>query len=115
MYKRQLATRIYFLIYPPRKMVLVYQNDSDKYLIGKIHHRADKYNSEDTISIGEGMENVKKKILQYHAVVLSEMPDETRNELMRFCFKNDRRAYIVPSLTDIMLGNACLLYTSRCV
>ena len=101
-----LATRIYFLIYPPRRMVLVYQQDSDKFLIGKIHHRADKYSIEDTISIGEGMENVKKKILQYHAVVLSEMPDETRNELMRFCFKNDRRAYIVPSLTDIMLGNA---------
>lgn len=105
-----LATKVYFLIYPPRKMVLVYHHDSDKYLISKIHRRADKYNIDDTISIGEGIETVKKKIMQYHAVVLSEMPVGMRNELMSFCFKNNRRAYIVPSLTDIMLGNASTIH-----
>ena len=43
---------------------------------------------------------------QYRAVVLCDLPAETRNDIMKFCFEHSIRTYVTPKITDIMFRGA---------
>lgn len=97
---------VYLKIYPPRKMVLVYDKYSPKYLIRKMASRKDKYTISETINVSAGIDEIKEKIMQYRCVVLADIPSGIRNQLLKFCFENDIRCYTVPKITDIMIMSA---------
>lgn len=97
---------LYAKIYPPRQLLMVYGEYSPDRLIHKIRTRPDKYNIEETISVEEDLDVIKAKILEYHAVLLGDIPVKTRNKLLKFCFQNDIRCYSVPKISDIMIDNS---------
>lgn len=96
----------YLKIYPPREMVLIYGKYSPKYLIQKMASRKDKYTISETIHYSAGLDEIKAKILKYRCVVMSDIPSEIRNQLLKFCFEKDIRCYTVPKITDIMIMSA---------
>ena len=61
-----------------------------------------------SVNIGdfENEDEVKKHILKYEGVIICDIPAKSRNDYMKFCFKNDIRAYIVPKISDIILRGA---------
>ena len=97
---------IYAKIYPPRQMLLVYGDYSPEDLIQKISSREDKYNICEVMHISAGMEAIKEKIREYHAVVLGDIPASIRNKLLKYCFENDIRCYSIPKISDIMIMSA---------
>lgn len=94
---------IYAKIYPPRQMLLVYGDYSPDDLIRKISSREDKYNICEKIHISEGLDAIKKRIDEYHAIVLGDIPASPRNILLKYCFENDVRCYSIPKISDIMI------------
>ena len=96
----------YNKLYPPRKMLLVYGEYSPDSLLRKISSREDKYAIEETISIDQDIEVIEEKILKYHNVVMTDIPAELRNRILKFCFRNDIRCYCVPKISDIMIQSA---------
>ncbi len=102
-----LVTRwCYVRLYPPRKLLVVYGQYSPDNLIRKLVTRADKYSIEETISVEEGLDALQAKIQQYDNVILTDIPDEIRNKLLKFCFRRDIRCYAVPKISDIMIKSA---------
>lgn len=101
-----ISQRIYFKIYPPREMVLVYGDYNPKYLINKISSRKDKYSIARIMNIRENLDEIKTQILRYRCVMLLDTPAEMRNELLKFCFEHDIRCYCVPKISDIMITSA---------
>ena len=97
---------IYVKIYPPRKLLLVTGRYSSDKLIRNFSTREDKYAIQETISYQEDMEVIKERILQYRGVILADIPSETRNRLLKFCFEQDIRCYTVPKISDIMIMSA---------
>lgn len=97
---------IYFKIYPPRKMVLVYGKYNPESLIRKISSRKDKFEIAEIINVSEDIELIKEKILIYHCALLADIPAEIRNNLLKFCFENSIRCYCVPKISDIMITSA---------
>lgn len=97
-----LVRRAYKSLYPPRQMILVYGDYAPDELIKKINSRKDKYNICNTVSceIGAGVFEVIK---EYQAVVLSDLPAETRNDILKFCYEQGIRTYVTPKITDIIL------------
>jgi exopolysaccharide biosynthesis polyprenyl glycosylphosphotransferase len=98
--------KVYFKIYPPREIVLVYGRYNPKYLISKIASRKDKYSIAKIMSINEDINEIKAQISHYRCVLLMDTPAETRNELLKFCFENDIRCYSVPKISDIMIKSS---------
>lgn len=94
---------IYVKIYPPRKMLLVYGKYNPDALLHKLGTREDKYNVKEMISYEEDIEVIKQKILKHGCAVLMDIPSETRNQLLKFCFENNIRCYSVPKISDIMI------------
>ena len=100
--------RIYFLIYPPRRLIILYGSRQAAALVMKMSTRVDKYMICESVNIGDfgNEDEVKKHIMKYDGVIVCDIPAKSRNDYMKFCFQNDIRAYIVPKISDIILRGA---------
>ena len=94
---------LYKKVYPPRHLLLVYGYKTPVEFIEKINARKDKYIIEDRIHVSEGEKALKEKILQYEGVIICETKAYIRNELVKYCFENSIRSYVVPKLSDIII------------
>lgn len=101
-----LVRYMYTRLYPPRKMIVIYGERSPDELIAKINSREDKYNVCATASIYMGYEALYTKIMDYEAVVLCDLPTQIRNKILKFCFDENKRTYITPKISDIILIGA---------
>lgn len=97
-----LITESYKALYPPRQMIVVYGAYPSDDLIAKINTRKDKYNICTTISCTVGKEKLYEAISGYQGVVLSDLPAETRNDIMKYCYQNSIRVYCTPKISDIL-------------
>ncbi|MCR5793460.1 MAG: sugar transferase [Lachnospiraceae bacterium] len=94
---------VYHKLYPPRKMLMIYGDHDPDGLVSKMGSRKDKYNICGFININKGEEAVKEAIREYPSVILCDLPDEARNNLLKFCFELDIRAYITPKISDVIV------------
>ncbi len=101
-----LSNKLYFMIYPPRKLVIVYGSPAAADLVMKMSYRVDKYMICESISAEEDFETITKKLLQFDGVIVCDIPAQLRNDLVKFCFEQKQRAYIAPKISDIILRGA---------
>lgn len=94
---------IYRKIFPPRRMILVCGERPAFGLKNKINTREDKYNIQEIVNIRHGMEHVFQKIQGYDAVIIGDIPSQERNHIMKYCFENSIRAYMMPKISDIII------------
>jgi len=101
-----LASSIYYTIYPPRRMIIVYGKSGAESLMAKINTRREKYKVCASISTKAGFEAICEKLVDYDSVVLCDTDATLRNKLLKFCFDNSLRAYITPDIADIIVRGA---------
>jgi exopolysaccharide biosynthesis polyprenyl glycosylphosphotransferase len=101
-----LTQKLYFVLYPPRKLAIVYGSSSAAALVMKMSCRVDKYMICESISAQASFSDITEKILLYDGVIICDIPAELRNDLIKFCFDKQIRAYIAPKISDIILRGA---------
>ncbi len=97
---------IYIKVFPPKKLLLVYGKYSPDNLVQKLSTRKDKYLIAEVLSVDSDIDLIRREMLKYHNVVLSDIPSEIRNKLLKFCFANNIRCYTIPKISDIMIRSA---------
>ena len=97
---------MYFMIYPPRKLIILYGSHQAAALVLKMSRRVDKYMICESISINDDPEHIYSHIMKYEGVIICDIPAEQRNDILKFCFENSRRAYIAPKISDIIIRGA---------
>ena len=95
----------YRKLFPPYQMLLISGNHKNR-LSQKVSARDDKYQICEEISIDEGWETVKKKILEYDVILMNDVGSDEKSAILKFCFQNSRRLYFTPHLTDILTKGA---------
>lgn len=98
-----LSGKLYFLLYPPRKLIILYGSRQAVSLILKMSQRVDKYMICESISVSEPPEKVHELIMKYEGVIICDIPAVQRNKYLKFCFENSIRAYIAPKISDIII------------
>lgn len=103
-----LTGEMYFIIYPPRKLVILYGSRQAASLVMKMSTRVDKYMICESVNINEhpDADSVKDVIMKYEGVIICDIPPEQRNDYLKFCFENSMRAYIAPKISDIIVRGA---------
>lgn len=104
------CNKLYFSIYPPLNMIMVYSNESAANLILKIKGRDDKYKIGSTINASEGLDAIKKEIDKYEAVVICDLESSMRNKIVKYCFKKSIKIYLTPKISDIIIQSADKLH-----
>lgn len=98
--------RVYFVLYPPRKLIILYGSHQAAALVLKMSQRVDKYMICESVSINESEEVIREQLLKYEGVIICDIPAELRNDYLKFCFENSLRAYIAPKISDIIVRGA---------
>lgn len=96
----------YRKVYPARKMIVVFGSQSARDLVVKMSRRVDKYIICSSVSSDEDLETIKKKILEYEAVIICDVPAEKRSKILKFTFEKSIRTYINPKISDIIVRGA---------
>ncbi len=100
------SSALYKMLFPPRRMIIVYGSQNAGNLVLKMSRRTDKYIIAESIKADEDIEVIKEKILGYGAVIMYDVPDHMRNVLLKFCFDRSLRVYMAPKISDIIVRGA---------
>ena len=105
------CNRIYFSLYAARKMLAVFADDEQgKTLIRKMIKIPERFKIERGVSLNRhSVEEIKELIDSYEAVILSEFEKSVKDELLRYCYSNGKRVYLLPSSTDIIVNNSATI------
>lgn len=101
---------IFKKMFPPRRMLLIYEEYDPEIFIQKMNSRKDKYIVQDIFNISEGMEALEKQIGNYEGVVIYDVHAETRNKILKLCYERDIRAYSTTKISDILVRGAETLH-----
>lgn len=97
---------LYHKFYVPKHMLMIYGNENAVTLKLKMDLRRDKYRVEELLSIRDGVGRIREEIPRYDAVVINDVPARERNDILKFCYQEGIRTYVVPKISDIILGGA---------
>lgn len=98
-----LAGRIYGRIFKSWKFLLIYGDRPATDLVYKVEERRDKYAIHDAINVNEGIGAIAKKVKDFEAVIIGDIPSHQRNDVLKFCYGNGIRAYVIPKISDIIM------------
>lgn len=97
------AGRIYGRIFKSWKILLIYGERPMTDLFYKVEERRDKYAISDVININEGMDAIAEKVKDFEAVIIGDINARQRNDVLKFCYGQGIRAYVIPKISDIIL------------
>lgn len=90
-------------LFPPRNMLLIYSNHSVTNLVQKMAFRDDQFRVCEAVKSEEGLDYIKDRIDIYDGVIVCEIPTSDRNKILKYCYDNDKRIYVIPKIGDIMI------------
>lgn len=97
------ATLFYNRIFQPWKILLIYGDRPANELVNKLETRRDKYAIYGAIHAQAGLTKIAETVKDYQAVLIGDIAAETRNEILKYCYGNGIRAYVMPKISDIIL------------
>lgn len=97
-----LYTALYHIMYVPKNMIMIYGNEKAISLKLKMETRQDKYRVTKLISYKEGYKKIREEISKHDAVIINNVPAEVRNDILKYCYRNSIRTYVVPKISDII-------------
>lgn len=115
-----LANKVYRLMFPPRKLLLIHGERSTEGICAKFESRKDKYLITKKEAVRPDMQDNFRMILdayqsgECNAVVLWDVSNKKRNELLKFCYSRSIRVYVMPKITDVILKGAEELHVFDC-
>ncbi len=102
-----IAGFIYKSVFPPRKLLLVHGDRPIDAILEKFASRKDKFEISKCMNISAGVDAVNAEALErYDAVVLWDISTEERNKIMKFCYGQSIRIYIMPKIPDVIMKGA---------
>ena len=94
---------VYRWLYPPRDMLLIHSDRDRDNLVKKLRTREDKYRISAEIHCDSDWDEIRAAIRKHQAVILCDIPSAQRNKLLKYCYMRDKRAYVTPKLSDIII------------
>ncbi len=101
-----LYTYLYQRIYAPHEMLMIFGTDTALGLKVKLDSRWDKYHIKKWISAEEDFDKICEEISKFSAVVINDVTAQVRNDILKFCYKNQISCYVVPKITDVIMRGA---------
>ena len=96
---------LFYKVFPPYK-VLNIKGNHENCLAEKFDARNDKYDIAGEISFDADIEEISRIVEDYDAILINDVPSEKRNRILKICFAKNKRVYITPKISDIIIRSA---------
>lgn len=93
-------------IFPPHQLLLIHGDYSLKELVLHVNERSERYSIAEEVNVHEGMDRIIEMINRHDAVLISDLPAETRNDILKYCYDIGKRIYMLPKITDIIISSS---------
>ena len=97
-----LLISLFFKVFKPYKILNI-KGTHDNDLAEKFNSRTDKYNIKGEINYDLDIDEISRIVDDYDAVLINDVPSETRNRILKICFAKEKRVYITPKISDIII------------
>ncbi len=102
------ANTIYFRLYSARKMIAVFTDESSS---GKLIKKISKIPERFQVSRGVSLlrystQEIKEIIDDYDAVLICDIDKTIKYDILAYCYAKMKRVYVLPSSTEIIIGNS---------
>ena len=92
---------LYRKLVPPIKVLIVSGNNNDvAFKVNQIFH---KYHVEKVLHADEPDDVIRQEAAKYEAVFINDIPAKKENTIVKMCFDMNKRVYIIPKISDILL------------
>ena len=93
-------------LFPPRKLLLIFGDKGSGEMLDIFRTRPDKFIIEDTVSATEPQEKILEMAKNYDGIIIHRVDYYLRTELIHLCYENGIRAYVVPTISDIVIWSS---------
>ena len=100
------ANKIYTILYPARGSFLICTEKEEALIFNKFKRVKAQYRIIETCHTSEGAETLKKRMEDYRVVIIGDVENSLRAEIITYCFEKNKRLFIMPTIQDIMLRNS---------
>ena len=97
---------IYGVLFPPRRLLVVYGVRPVFSIMEKIGARDDKYVIGGSISIDDGIDKIMEKAKEFEGIVVGDVPSHDRNLILKKCYDSSIRVYMIPKISDILVRSS---------
>ncbi len=94
------------LIFPRHNLLLIHGDYSFKEIYYVMNNKSERYSITETISAYEKIDNIIKRIDAHESILISDLPPQLRNDILKYCYGRNVRVYMLPKLSDIIIRSA---------
>ena len=109
-----LIDKLYNHLNPAQKAVLIHGNEKKA---GKYSSRIDKHRNKFEIGRSVSQDEPAEKLLGYlresETVFFLDVDEKIREPLLEFCFHNNKRTYILPTFSGVLINTAGVSWISN--
>ncbi|MBO5211547.1 MAG: sugar transferase [Clostridia bacterium] len=102
------ANTIYFKLYPPKELLAIFGDDQAGFrLIARMNHIHHRFKIMRGVNINtEDVEKIKTLIDKYEGVLICDIDKTVANKIYSYCYAQQKRIYMMPSITDILISKS---------
>ena len=106
-----ISNYIYRSVFAPRELLLICGERPVDEILEKFKTRKDRFEIVKVMNISEGEEAIMKEIPnRYQGVVVWDIPQGYRNNILKFCYSRSIRVYMMPKISDVIVQGADVLH-----
>lgn len=99
-----IITQLFRRIFPPRRLIVLYEEYEPSNMQYKLGQRNDRYIIEDTKCIKDLSWDILTDLIKnYDAVLIYDVHSVERNKILKYCYAESIRVYITPKISDILI------------
>jgi exopolysaccharide biosynthesis polyprenyl glycosylphosphotransferase len=94
---------IYTKYFPPTKMLMILGENETTHLRKKMQGNQESFDIQESVRLSQGMDVILEKLKHYSDVIISDVPSEYRNKILKECYKESKRVFMTPKISDIII------------
>ena len=96
---------LYRYLFPPIDLLEIYGHNNN--LRNKVNALVYKYHISESVYASKfSFTELVQKIHKHQAVLINDLPPKQKNALIKECFAMDKRVYVVPKISDVILKSS---------
>ncbi len=99
-------SHVYFTLHTARKVLAIFDANSRNDIIKKISIIKERFSLTKGITVDRELDEIKSEIDRHDTVLICEFDSSLKDEIIKYCYAQDKRIYVLPSSADAILNGS---------
>ncbi len=91
---------------PAEKLLIIYGSHLATEIVQNMSRMEERYVIAESASVDEGYDILIDKIDKYDSVIICDVPARLRNDILKYCYQQNKTIYTVPKISDVIIRGA---------